>query len=503
MKPLEARTPEDLFGPAAADAAQLKRAYARLIRKHSPESDPEAFQHIRRLYEQAQAALNAPKAPAEREPPPGISWADALLAEAREDNLDELADRLLARALQTGDADALSAALGIDRCRDLARFPDRLLAATANPALHPRVVGHVVHLFTFAGALVDHPAWDPLSDALVDPRARLYLLMSRTRVLCQKGRRAEAWAIFRAREAWLRSLPEPQWLPAAIELLSRCAWVIPEAEVRAWATRLGEVVPEDLEAACVRTEELLIRVLSARQEVEGETDPVASLPERMHDEHPAVAIAALQELLHRPDALEPLERRLTQRPAWACAFWAQVQRLTQTEEALWRWQSSAQPPMADLPWLATRVREWREAQGGREEQAKRLERRVKRLRPIVMFVVAISLVPILTQISLQNSDLEIGLIIVLWMLSYGVTVLLFERWVATPSLAHARALREESPDASPLLRLARDLGLWLPELAAQAPTETAMDSLLLDLPATLSAVGDEHIRRAFHPEESS
>lgn len=502
MKPLEARTPAELFGEAAEDPTQLKRAYARLIRAHGPESDPEAFEHIRRLYEQAQAELKAPKPAPEREEPPGASWADALLAGAREDKLDELADRLLARALQTGDPESLSAALGIDRCRDLARFPDRLLAAAANPALQPRVVGHVVHLFSFAAALVDHPAWDALNETLVEPRARLYLLMSRARVLCQKGRRAEAWGLFRAREAWLRSLPEAEWLPAAIELLSRCAWVVPEAEARAWASRLGEVVPEDLEAACARTEALLIRVLSARQEVGADRDPLATLPERLHDEHPAVAIAVLLEILHRPGAMEALQRRLAERPAWTCAFWAEVQRLTETEESLWRWQASGKPPIAPLPWLAARVQAWREEQVSGGEEAERLEKRVKRMRSALMLTVAFSLVPILSLVSFQSSDLELGLTMGAWMLGYFAAILLFERFIGRPTLARARALREESADASPLLRLARDLGLWLPELAAQAPAETAMDSLLLDLPATLSAVGDEHIRRAFHPRES-
>lgn len=56
--PLEATTPEALFGAEAlADARQLKRVYARLIRVHTPEQAPEVFAHIRCLYEQAQSSL--------------------------------------------------------------------------------------------------------------------------------------------------------------------------------------------------------------------------------------------------------------------------------------------------------------------------------------------------------------------------------------------------------------------------------------------------------------
>ncbi len=61
MNPLDAHTPHELFGEATNDAAALKRAYARLIRTHGPETDPEAFRHIRALYEQAVADLAAPK----------------------------------------------------------------------------------------------------------------------------------------------------------------------------------------------------------------------------------------------------------------------------------------------------------------------------------------------------------------------------------------------------------------------------------------------------------
>ncbi len=50
---LGAVDPTDLFGDA--DGRALKRAYARLIRRFGPDHEPEAFEHIRALYEMAKS----------------------------------------------------------------------------------------------------------------------------------------------------------------------------------------------------------------------------------------------------------------------------------------------------------------------------------------------------------------------------------------------------------------------------------------------------------------
>lgn len=46
-----------------ATQTDIKRAYFKLIRKHSPESDPEGFQQIREAYEQLKNAPNEPEGP--------------------------------------------------------------------------------------------------------------------------------------------------------------------------------------------------------------------------------------------------------------------------------------------------------------------------------------------------------------------------------------------------------------------------------------------------------
>ena len=61
MKPTDHSTPVELFGVEALTSPRhLRRAYASLIREFTPEQHPEAFAHIRRLYERARRRLVAP-----------------------------------------------------------------------------------------------------------------------------------------------------------------------------------------------------------------------------------------------------------------------------------------------------------------------------------------------------------------------------------------------------------------------------------------------------------
>lgn len=81
--PLSAQTPQALFGAAAVgDLRRLKRAYAKLIRVFSPESAPDVFAHVRRLYEEARAALQRGAAAVDGEgegPPRAVVDLGALL----------------------------------------------------------------------------------------------------------------------------------------------------------------------------------------------------------------------------------------------------------------------------------------------------------------------------------------------------------------------------------------------------------------------------------------
>ena len=58
MNPLDHSSAAELFGvEALGDPKALRKAYARLIRQFTPETHPDAFAHIRRLYEEARQDL--------------------------------------------------------------------------------------------------------------------------------------------------------------------------------------------------------------------------------------------------------------------------------------------------------------------------------------------------------------------------------------------------------------------------------------------------------------
>ncbi len=67
-----------------ATQAEIKRAYFRLIRRYSPESDPERFQQIREAYEQLKNAQEAPSGPVF--PSPSEPWAKKMLEQIEKYN---------------------------------------------------------------------------------------------------------------------------------------------------------------------------------------------------------------------------------------------------------------------------------------------------------------------------------------------------------------------------------------------------------------------------------
>lgn len=158
---LAASTPHDLFGDAVGDRRGLKRAYARLAKQYRPDDDPEAFQHLRALYERALAgeqAREAPQTPPEPAPPRDLLHAsreamaepDFLARAARE--IPHPPWRLDAERLQ-GLLDLLDQVppdIPLDPDR-LSRLEDRLLdglaghAALADPAVPDALVAVAGH----------------------------------------------------------------------------------------------------------------------------------------------------------------------------------------------------------------------------------------------------------------------------------------------------------------------------------------------------------------------
>ena len=77
--------------PADAGAAEIKRAYARLLRTHRPDVDPDGFQRIHEAY---QACLQQ------------LQWREQGLLDDDEDDLDDAVERLAFASTQTADAGA-------------------------------------------------------------------------------------------------------------------------------------------------------------------------------------------------------------------------------------------------------------------------------------------------------------------------------------------------------------------------------------------------------------
>ena len=91
----------------SATEKEVKSAYARLIKQHRPDTDPEGFQRVRQAYEAALAMLkNGPAA--ERAPEPVIEE-DAPTASAPPDLIE--AELAVHRAREAGDQEAMASAL--------------------------------------------------------------------------------------------------------------------------------------------------------------------------------------------------------------------------------------------------------------------------------------------------------------------------------------------------------------------------------------------------------
>lgn len=502
MKPVDTRSPRELFGDAVEDEAALKRAYARLLREHRPDEDPEGFAAVRRLYEQARADLaagrvapagtEAAEAQGRAEPIPVEAELHALLAEATEENLGELAARCLDLALRSGEPEALTQCLRVHRCRCIEAMPEVLLRAADNTALHPRLLGHAAHLFGFAPTLARHPAFDALPPRIEVADGRIFLVVSRFRALWSLGRAEEAWRVAAAEEAWLRSRPPEEHLPPLCEFLRTCAWVIPEDQGLAWADRLGELVPEPLEGLCLHTEEVLRTILAARRERQGDTDPLADLPERLHHQPDDLAIELLREAAEAPDLAERLAARRLSHPVWTRLLWVELERLGGMEAALWDWQASGTCPCAPPPIARALVAG--EADRLRPRRA-RVERGMRRLES--RWWRALALLPVLGLgvglLAVVHAGALLPFMAALWLDRVG-----FARWRARLA-GKIEAIRQDPV----LIGLCRELGLWPQELAAALDEELVADGAIFDRPAVLRSLGDEHIRRVQHPLEPS
>lgn len=182
--PRSSETPAALFGEEAlADRRALKRAYARLVRAHPPEADPEVFQHIRRLYEEAVEALQRATPSSRVVVDDALPETDAIVDGLREDPTGwPAAVEQLGRRTEAGDLRALRAGYAILA----AVAPDEAIDFLVT---HVQVSGAeraIIELLEGVFGVLPGRARDPALERLLDrlsPTAALRLRLQRVLVL--------------------------------------------------------------------------------------------------------------------------------------------------------------------------------------------------------------------------------------------------------------------------------------------------------------------------------
>jgi len=520
MNPLDHTTPEALFGAdALADSRALRKAYARLIRRFDPETSPEVFAHIRRLYEAARRRDVQGPAPevvvpaAAPEAPPVDDWREALHAGGLEAGLTALEARVRGQK----DPEAARLLTAVLAGRGVAQVRAGLVRIW--PELTP---GHrkslLLAAFELRPGLAGPAQWDPTFDDTLAPSA---LALLRLEALSEAGLARAAGEVFT--DSWddLRTGPLST-RRAALALVGRseALYWLPATLVHALRVHVGSVAAELDDA----TAEYLLRRLIQVQSLHGARldrqvpDALVEVlwaareasPQHaalfLQDVRAAYASAGVSELAdhlmrHHPAVLrmvDELVERASGRSAWA-----------------WHWSQQSRPPPT--------------FEGSRGPIAPRLAKADADLE-----LVAIPKPPPFTWEGVRRAGLQVvafsvlgGLISTLgglWMegLLYGeksVTLMVLWGVVGVPVLSMVvmasimRGQRERTPDFDPLARwrprlvveaasdMARN-GLWTHDLATRlnggrsVVVAAFLDELLCDRTADLRAVTDAHCGRA-------
>lgn len=249
------------------DARALKRAYAALIRTYGPETHPEVFQHIRRLYEQAGverearaevAAARAVRASPSAESAAGESAAasavaaaaaaaaaraiamDTCVAELDAADLAGGIEVLDARWRDGGDRDALMVAIALLEASDPGRVVSRLLECVREEPGVRRLVGRMA--VAIAGrrpAVVESPDWRALIDACGGAGADTQLERVTIEALHVLGQPVAAWRAWEAIQAEVRRRDVEEWARGTTLLLGAAGQSLPEDVLDAWIERFG------------------------------------------------------------------------------------------------------------------------------------------------------------------------------------------------------------------------------------------------------------------------
>ncbi len=331
--------PRKLFGEAAlGDLRALKRAYARLVKTHGPETDPAGFHHVHSRYEAVRARIEAgPEAPVEAAVPAvpvraPEEWARWLQGGEEPPTIEQLRQELAHAA--AGDTAAPVVELAAEAALDPRQTRARLLAALGRPELVPQAFGLCRMAFALDPTLLDedgHVLGAEVRRLAPGPPFDI----ARMDALLAQGRVVDAW------KAWTEAGPGllatlPDVAPGRLyELFKRAAWRLKPEQVAVERRRFHEVdvqMPDDLREAL---DQLAVIVLAVR---EAEADPAVPPPivaavRRILGADGILSDAGILSVIRdlgdaRPALVEELERIDRRHPAVGTVFARQLGRIS-------------------------------------------------------------------------------------------------------------------------------------------------------------------------------
>lgn len=495
LNPKEARTAAELFGEAMGDPRALKRAYARLIREHGPETDPEAFQHIRALYE---AALAAPAAEAEAAP---SSPVDALLAGWETDPDETL--RALGQLAEEGDDRAAEAAVGLAAALRPDRVESLLDALFALPRRQPVAVRLAQAVLHFDAGLLPPEAPTRWVAGCVERGAATRLSAFHIDLLLDRARLAEAWSAWTTYEAMLATAAPEIWTQAFFRVFCTAGFdVVP---LDPWWERIHDArlgLSEEAHEAAIR----LLCVLEAWRT--STADP-AMLPVTAHiraaSSFDGVATTlALVALAAEPGRREALGHATHVHPGLVGFLARRLDQVTRRNPTLWAADRGEAVPVPELPVAALAGLLQGEIAAERIRRARDAEELAwQKRRSIHQLALVFSLAAAIVGFGTFGGDMSP---ILGW--TFLIAVVVPAVWSqrrlglrvgqleaeGRPPWAEAEAAR-----AAELLARAvpfcREHALWLHEVAFGATGAAPIDDLLADPLSDLEVISTAHLRR--------
>jgi hypothetical protein len=508
LNPLEAATPAALFGAeAAADARALRRAYAALVRRWTPEEHPEVFQHIRALYEQAVRELERRADGPRASIPTGDTAAqlDAELAALSPDGVDALQAALEARAPH-GDMHALAAAAAILEARAPERVPGYLVRlATYHPDAVAELAGALV---AYRPTLVLDAAWPTLLESLPTGEPRRRLLVAEIDGLLSIGDLDLAWDRWEGLEGELRRAPD-RWAALAVGVFRTAGPHRPVEQLDRWLEQIGSAGLDLSDPVAAALERVVCDALALGQARRDATVPHPHLDvvRELLTAAPYERVTVLGALGSDPGWRAWVDTLEDTHPGVASLLLRVVAGTTGRDVALRAWRDTGAPqphPAVDLGPLRAAVEATRAEE--KAEEVARWSVYQERQNRVSVRVGAGVLIGLVGGLVLDLAPFWAGLVVLACSGMVFVSGYRVSKGIIRPDVALRLGLIP-APETLPLrkrvVQQCREQGVWVHELAAAAREivglDEVLDALLADPLSDLEVIGPIHQRRAAAP----